>query len=288
MNNNEEFIYLEDFRNDVNRLIREITVKCNKLEDIYHQYIREVVKKEDHLMSLDILFCQIELTKNDIGNYNSLFNSFLSKMYGQYFKLYKKIIGSLGDIDVKTVFNGVEVIKEFTQYDDLNFKIYDFSETQSIHNNITNILNSIHQYIQKRKYEVQDDEIRTKKGINISHLVYEKTHDIENLKQKLNLFNDILVNYYEYQKKFFRRITLKLKLLYFQIDTDIQFETVTHKCVSRSMTTKLDNVLMNNKTNPDLENILLNELDISHSPPKKKDPITNIFTKFIYFLFCFR
>ena len=288
MNNNEEFIYLDDFRNDVNRLIREITSKCNKLEHIYRQYIQEVVKKEDHLMSLDILFCQIELTKNDIGNYVNLFNNFLSKMYGQYFKLYNKIIRSLDEIDTENIFNGVEVIKEFTNYNDIDLKMYSFSETQSIHNTITSILNSIHQYIQKRKYEVQDDEVRTKKGINISHLVYEKTHDIENLMQKLNLFNGILINYYEYQKKFFRRITLKLKLLYFQIDTDIQFETVTHKSVARSMTTKLDSVLMNNKSNPNIENILLNELDISHSPPKKKDPTLNAIFHFLQSLFCFR
>lgn len=288
MNNNEEFIYLDDFRNDVNRLIKEITTKCNKLEHIYRQYIQEVIKKEDHLMSLDILFCQIELTKNDIGNYVNLFNNFLSKMYGQYFKLYNKILRSLYDIDTENIFNGVEINKDFTNYDDIEFKMYSFSETQSIHNTITNILNSIHQYIQKRKYEVQDDEVRTKKGINISHLVYEKTHDIENLTQKLNLFNGILTNYYEYQKKFFRRITLKLKLLYFQIDTDIQFETVTHKSVARSMTTKLDSVLMSNKSNPNLENILLNELDISHSPPKKKDPALNVIFHFLQSLFCFR
>ena len=35
MNNNEDFIYIEDFKNDVIRMIREINIKCDKLDDIY-------------------------------------------------------------------------------------------------------------------------------------------------------------------------------------------------------------------------------------------------------------
>jgi len=277
MNNNEDFIYIEDFKNDVIRMIREINIKCDKLDDIYREYIKEAVKKEEHMMSLDVLFFQIELTKQDINNYMKLFNSFISKMYGQYYKLYIKIINSIKDtnIDLDTIFNDTPINYNFNPYDDINYKEYDFEEIQNVHNVITTILNCINQYISRQKYTVEDDEIRVKKGININHLVYEKTHDIELFNQKTKLFNNILTNYYDYQKKFLRRIMLKLKLLYFQIDSDIQFESVTHSRGRSSVTFKMNNLLEENKSNLNLETSLLSELDISHSPNKKTSEIVS-------------
>ena len=247
-------------------------------------------------MSLDVLFFQIELTKQDINNYSRLFESFLSKMYGQYYKLYIKIINSLEDINTEFIFNDVNIHYEFTPYNDISETKYSFEEIQNVHNLITTIMNCMNQYISRQKYTVEDDEVRIKKGININHLVYEKTHDIEILNQKIKLFTSILKNYYEYQKKFLRRIMLKLKLLFFQIDSDIQFETVTHSSNRSSVTFKIDKTLNENKTDINLEKILLSELDISHSPIKNQQIQTeNIFTIFFKFflsklswLICFR
>ena len=65
MINNEEFIYIEDLKNDILRYIREINLKCIKLEQIYQEYIQEAIKKPIYLTSLDILFFQLELTNED-------------------------------------------------------------------------------------------------------------------------------------------------------------------------------------------------------------------------------
>ena len=78
MIDNEKFIYIEDCKNDTTRIIKEITSKTEKLEEIYKDYLYEAVKKEDHMMSLDILFNQISLTKKDMHNYTDLFSTFLS------------------------------------------------------------------------------------------------------------------------------------------------------------------------------------------------------------------
>tara|TARA_Y100000004_G_scaffold197043_1_gene269440 strand:+ start:239 stop:1087 length:849 start_codon:yes stop_codon:yes gene_type:complete len=226
MNNNEDFLYIEDCKNDIYALIKDINDKCTNLEDLYKEYLQEVLKHDTHLMSLDVLFFQIELTYEDIKNYTSLFNEFLSRMYGMYYKLYIKIIHSLKDIKLDNIF-GNNIFFKPTPFDDLNKKEYNFEETEKIHNTIINIITSIKHYISKQKYSIEDDEVysKTHKGININQLVFEKTHDNEVLLQKTKLFNNILENYYDYQKKFLKRMILKLKVLQFQINSDIQFQT---------------------------------------------------------------
>ena len=228
MNNNEDFLYIEDCKNDIYRLIRELNVKCVNLEELYKEYLQEVLKHDGHLMSLDVLFFQIELTYEDIENYTNLFTNFLAKMYGMYYKLYIKIIHSLKDIKLDNIFEK-DIFIKFTPFDDLNKKEYKFEEIQRVHNTITSIINSITQYISRQKYAIEDDEVKTNKGININQLVFEKTHDNEILLQKTKLFNNIMMNYYDYQKKFMKRMTLKLKVLYFQLDSDIEFQTVNKK-----------------------------------------------------------
>ena len=227
MNNNEHFLYIEDSKNDIYRLIKEINVKCASLEELYKEYLQEVLKHDTHLMSLDVLFFQIELTYEDIQNYTRLFNSFLSKMYGMYYKLYIKIIHSLKDIKLNDIFDrGIFI--EPTPFDDLNRKEYEFDEIEKVHNTIINIITSITQYISKQKYSIEDDEVysSTHRGININQLVFEKTHDNEILLQKTKLFNNILENYYEYQIKFIKRMILKLKVLQSQLENDIEFQTI--------------------------------------------------------------
>jgi len=275
MNNNEDFLYIEDCKNDIYALIKDINDKCTNLEDLYKEYLQEVLKHDTHLMSLDVLFFQIELTYEDIKNYKCLFNEFLSRMYGMYYKLYIKIIHSLKDIKLDNIF-GNNIFFKPTPFDDLNKREYNFDETEKIHNTITSIITSITQYISKQKYSIEDDEVysKTHKGININQLVFEKTHDNEILLQKTKLFNNILENYYEYQKKFVRRMLLKLKVLQFQINSDIEFETTKRE--------SKNNVIVNNyieTTNDEqFQSCILDGLNLTNKNVEDKK---NICKKFI-------
>ena len=176
----------------------------------------------------------------------------------KYYKLLTKIVNSLGEEFINDYITHIVEINDFIPYDDLNEKNYSWEDISRVHNTINSILNQVNTYISRQKCNVDSDEVRIKRGINITHLVYQKTHDIEILSQEIKLFNGILINYYEYQKKFLRRLMLKLKLLFLQIDSDIQFETVTY-------------TIDETNTNDKLEKILLKELDKTHSHIKRKD-----------------
>tara|TARA_B100000212_G_scaffold338460_2_gene315047 strand:+ start:32510 stop:33376 length:867 start_codon:yes stop_codon:yes gene_type:complete len=282
MSDSLSFIEIEDFKNDIIRIINEIDNKCVSLENIYKQYLLQATKSSEYLMSLDTLFFQINLTKKDIVNYSGLFNLFIYQMYGQYYKLYKKIIYNLSNVDKVELFKDVIYEKHFTPYDDLNFQEYSFEEIQSIHNIIISVMSCIDKYIQKQKYEIEDDNVRVNKGVSIDTLVFEKTHFTQILLNEYNLFNCILKKYYDYQKKILKRIMLKLKLLYFQIDTDIQFESFNYS-PRQSVTANIDAKFKKIAKQEDFESILLEEFD--PKPIVASNPFIDFFKMYIFKFF---
>jgi len=276
------FIEIEDSKNDITRIISEIESKCHSLENIYKKYLKQATKTHDYLMSLDTLFFQLNLTKKDIHNYSDLFNTFIYQTYGQYYKFYKKILYNLSNLDKSELFKDIVYEKEFTPYCDLNYEEYSFDEIRSIHNLIISIMTCINNYIEKQKYEIEDDDIRIKKGVSIDTLVFEKRRFNQILLNEYKLFESIKRKFYDYQKKIMTRIMLKLKLLYFQIDTDIQFESFNYS-PRQSITPNIDSKFKKIARQKDFESILLQEF-------KPKTPAVvapNVFSSISLYIFRF-
>lgn len=251
----ENFIKIEDYKNDITRIIEEIDDKCIQLDAIYKRYIKQTEINSDFTMSLDTLFFQISLTKRDAHNYTELFNLFLYQMYGQYYKLFMKMIGNYSD-NTDIIENASSL--EFSAFDDIDYKMYSFEETSKIHDAIINIMSTVKNFISKSEYEIEDDTVRVNKGIGIDNLVFEKKHYIQILSNKNKLHDEMLNKLYQYQKKTLSRIMLKLKLLYFQIVSDIQFESFNYS-TRESITNTLDSKLKNVAHRQNFEDLLMEE-----------------------------
>jgi len=280
MTYSNDFIEIEDYKNDIFRIISEIEGKCGSLENIYKEYLKQATKTKDYLMSLDILLFQLNLTKKDINNYSTLFSFFIYQMYGQYYKFYKKILHNLENVHKTELFKDLVYEKKFTSYNDLYFTEYSFDEIRSIHNLIVSIMTCISNYIEKQKYEIEDDDVRVNKGVSIDTLVFEKRRFNDILMNENKLFRSIIKKFYDYQKRIMKRIMLKLKLLYFQIDTDIQFESFNYS-PRQSITLNIDSKFRKVAKQKDFESILLQEFNCS--PVIKND----IFTPVKVFMFKF-
>jgi len=147
---------------------------------------------------------------------------------------------------------------EFSAFDDINYKMYPFEETTKIHDTIINIMSTVKTFISKSEYEIEDDTVRVNKGIGIDNLVFEKRHYIDILSNKNKLHCEMLNKMYKYQKKTLSRIMLKLKLLYFQIASDIQFESFNYS-TRESITNNLNNKLKNVAYRQNFEDLLMEE-----------------------------
>ena len=197
----KDFIEIEDYINDTLKIISEIEGKCSNLHEIYKQYLKQIIETKDYLTSLDTLYFQITLTEKELENFVQIFDIFIYQMYGQYYKFYI----------------------------DLLLEKYSIEDIKSIHNFILSVIICINNYIEKQKYDIEDDYIRVKKGVNIDSLVFEKKKFVDFLYNENELFIKTKTKFYDYQKKIIKRLILKLKLLYLQIDQDIQFESFNYK-----------------------------------------------------------
>jgi len=251
----EDFNKIEDYKNDITRIIEEVDEKCIQLDIIYKRYIKQTETKSDFNMSLDTLFFQISLTKRDAHNYTELFNLFLYQMYGQYYKLLMKMTSGYSD-NLELLENVSSL--EFLAFDDISYKMYPFEETSKIHGAIVNLIATIKTFISKSEYEIEDDTIRVNKGIGIDNLVFEKRHCVDILSNKNKLHTEMLNKMYKYQKKTLSRIMLKIKLLYFQIASDIQFESFNYT-KRESITNNLNNKLKNVAYRQNFEDLLMEE-----------------------------
>ena len=115
-------------------------------------------------------------------------------------------------------------------------------------------------YITKSKYEIEDDAVRVKNGISIDNLVFEKKHLVESLKNKIILHISTITKFYTYQKKVMSRIMLKIKLLYFQLDSDIKFETFNYN-PRQSLSNVIDGRLETLTKQHNFANLLMEEFE---------------------------
>lgn len=258
MINNEDFLYIEDCKNDIDRILKDINGKCNNIDQLYKEYIKEAIAKEEFVSTLDKMLFQIEITKQDINSCEELYKNFIYKVYGQYYKFYIKIISILENLDSFDFLKEIQ-IRSFRPFTDIDYSVYSFDEIQAVHNAITEIINSLDQAINRRTYVVDDDTTRVKKGVNINELVYEKHYTIEILKQKKELFQKILFDYYSFQKKFFERIKLKLKIIFYHIEKDVEFEFVSYSDKDskiRDTKTSIESLLVKDILEKKNENLL--------------------------------
>lgn len=275
----DSFIKIEDRKNDIYRIIEEIDGKCIQLDSIYKKYVKQTEINSQFTMSLDTLFFQISLTQKDAKNYRDLFNLFLYQAYGQYYKLLVKIRGSY--CENEEILENITKL-EFSPFDDINYRLYSFEEIVKIHETIINIINNVKIYVTKSEYEIEDDTVRVDKGIGIDNLVFEKKHHNEIFINKNKLHNEMLTKLYQYQLKTLSRIMLKLKLLYFQIVSDIQFESFNYAS-RESITKTLDDKLKNAANKQNFEDLLMDEFKYQREPTKSSN-IFKFFSKFCIYI----
>ena len=277
MINNEDFLYIEDCKNDIDRILKDLYSKCENIDQLYKEYIKEAVAKEEFVSTLDKMLFQIEMNKRDINNCEELYKDLIYKIYGQYYKFYVKIISILQNLDSFDFLKEIQ-IRSFRPFTDVEYSFYSFDEIQSIHNAITEIINNLDQAINRRTYVVNDDTTRVKKGVSINELVYEKHYTIEILKQKKDLFQKILFDYYSFQKKFFERIKLKLKIIFYHIEKDVEYEFISYS--------NEDSKIRNTKTS--IETLLVKEI-IGDEKKNLVDyfySVLNLKFKKLFSLFC--
>ena len=221
------FETLKDYKNDIQNVLLYINNKLILLVDMYNNYLKEITDKINYKISLDTFNFQTKLIKIEHDNYNKMFNIFLNRIYGDYYKLYRKLVDY-----VNTNVKEVKIINnnEYPKYKDLDTSTqYSFDIIENIYLEMLSIISELSNYCLKEEHLIKEIEKKQENGINIHNFLNEKKYSIIILQQKINFFYDIINGYITFQLKFYKRLYLKLKLIYAQLCSDINLETSISK-----------------------------------------------------------
>ena len=251
-----DFNNIKDLKLDIENILIDILSKINILKQIYNSYIDKSKKNIEYLTSLDTFNFQTELLLIEHENYSSIFNIFLNRMYGEYYKLFKNMYNFIQPLLCE---NKIKLFIEnnYIPYKDLENNIhYEFLDIENIHNDIDSMITSIQTYINNENYELDKDTIKQNQGLHINNFVMEKSYNIRIINEKIKLYLNIITNFHDFQNKFFKRLLLKLQVIYSQIISDIHLDNNSKTKIFKTSITTLFNKHNLNDPNNNFENKL--------------------------------
>ena len=265
-NYKNSFETIKDYKNDIDNVFRYIKNKTEILTCMYNDYLKEIKDTINYRISLDSFNFQTKLINIEHDNYNKIFKLFINRMYGDYYKLYNKLIDY-----VKNNVKNVKIVNDnqYPKYKDLEVNIeYNIEIIDNVYSNILSILTELTNYCLKENHLIKEIKKKQNNGININNFLNEKKYSVIILEQKINFYYETLKGYIESQKKFFKRLYLKLKLIYAQLCHDINLETSINKNNSFSSDSNLSNeheehynYSLSNSSENLFESCIENELD---------------------------
>lgn len=250
-----EFETIKDIKKSVESILDKMITKIQSLKKIYNDYMLKN-NNSDLVLTLDSFHFQTKFIEFEYLNYKKIFNLFINRLYGDYYKFYKYISQNItNEIDF------IHVNKNFPVYKDLEDINYDFDIIMNIHQTILNIVVDLNSYLITMEHENKTHEQQSSAGINIDNFVSVNKFKNTILSERIKLIVNCLKSYSSFQSKFLERFLLKLKFSYAQISADIRIENneIIEKHIDKGLFIDIDEekkneikkILNNNKTPSD-------------------------------------
>jgi hypothetical protein len=218
----ENFNEISSIRRKIICVIEKIMLKISELKIIHGKLIK---KKSIFTLGLDSLNFQNRLIDLEYENLNRTLKFIDNRIYRDYYKFYKLILHYV-DTHVKDEkIKNVCVDRNYPVYRDLYpFQIYDFKHVIDMNYTITKIITEIHNFLIDKEQELKDDEYKSDMGLNIANYIYDSKHITSILEHQMNLYINYLIVFNKYHNKYLTRFSLKIKLMYGQIQNDIRLD----------------------------------------------------------------
>lgn len=228
-----KFNEIKDLRDSVSNLLFILTEKVATLNNIYKDLLQNNL--DETITGLDSLYFQSKLINIEIMNNNNIFKIIDNQIYCDYYKLYKSIRKYILNNMTNTSFmSNISNIKNilslfdestFPIYKDLDTKThYAFENTIAIQEIILQILNILNDEYLLRENKLATENNRKKTGLNIDTLINSVNYNNNDMKNNIDLFTEYLNIFNNFHAKYLTRFSLRTKLFYGQVNSDIHLE----------------------------------------------------------------
>ena len=231
-----KFNEIKDLRDSVSNLLFILTEKVATLNNIYKDLLQNNL--DETITGLDSLYFQSKLINIEIMNNNNIFKIIDNQIYCDYYKLYKSIRKYIQNNMTNTTFmsnmsnmsnikNILSLFDEstFPIYKDLDTKThYAFENTIAIQEIILQILDILNDEYLTREEKLAIENDRKKTGLNIDTLINSVNYNNNDMKNNIQLFTEYLNIFNNFHAKYLTRFSLRTKLFYGQVNSDIHLE----------------------------------------------------------------
>jgi hypothetical protein len=219
---NSNFSAILTTRQDIQNVFHNLSNKLSVLKEIYSNLLKTHNLSKDSL-GIDSFFFQNTLFDIEYQNMFKMFTVIDNRLYGEYYKLYKIITRFINsEIKDPEFIKKINLKKTYPPYKNLDLtKKYDIELTIEIQNVIVKTIIELNNYNESRTDEIDADSKQSDMGLNIDNLINTQIYNNMLLKEKIKMFIRYLHAFHEHHTKYFKRLSLKLKLVIGVINEDI-------------------------------------------------------------------
>jgi len=227
---NSNFSNILTTRQDIQNVFHNLSNKLTVLKEIYFNLLKTHNLSKDSL-GIDSFFFQNALFDIEYQNMFKMFTVIDNRLYGEYYKLYKLISQFIiTEIKDPEFIKKINLKKVFPAYKNLDItKKYDIDSTIELQNSIVKTIVELNNYIDSCSDEIDADLKQSEMGLNIDNLINTQIYNNVLLKEKINMFIRYLNAFHEHHTKYFKRLSLKLKLVIGVINDDIILSKTSKK-----------------------------------------------------------
>ena len=259
------FIEIEKLNESCQIILNRLQDDCNFLDNIYKDMISTNLNELPS--SLDSFYFQNKLIKTELSNNYHMLNLINNRIYGDYYKLLRRILSYSNKIIKNKNLISNYSIKNYKIYKDLDISCnFNFNNSVDIFNDITSIIEILKKELIDRRAFLSVQKNDKKSGLNIETLISSVKNNNTKLSNNISMFCEHIQSFNEYHKKYISRFFIKIKLFYGEVNNEINFVTLKEPKTYYNNNINNNNIcILNNDEEKHTRNLLENNIDIDLS-----------------------
>lgn len=210
-------------RESVNNLLSSLNDKVDLLGEFYKEILDKHINETSN--GLDSFHFQSKLINLEVTNNVNIFNIIDTRIYCDYYKLFKTIVKYLLENIKNKNLTGPFENKIYPIYKDLELnQSFNFDITIELYNDIIQGCDILNNELIAREHNLILQKKKRDSGLNIDNLINSIIYNNSVLKNNIDLFSNYITVFNNFHIKYFTRFFLRTKLFYGQINSDIRFE----------------------------------------------------------------
>ena len=220
----KEFDVIKLCNGEINNVFDNIDTKLRKLKEMYKSFMSDS-QNTLFVFGLDSFKFQNRLIDEDYVTLKKYYNLICNGIYRDYYKLFL-LIGDfiLKDDTLQKLHRMVDKNK-YPKYDYLDvYKFYEIQSSADIFNEIISLINALNDQSKSVSTQIQTYNNKKKFGLNINNFIYTHSYKNSMLNEQIYLYLNYISFFIKLHMKYFTRYVNKIRLMYNEISSDINFD----------------------------------------------------------------